>query len=267
MSFMEQENSVCKSVQAEVDPRSKRGSFMGKKLIVVDSVRFSFKHKILSLEGFKPEKKKNNQDYAKVHQFLSNKEVTRLFFLADGHGNDGHDASKMATEFLAQNLEKAISSRQEPELTEACIKSLILQAFDEAQQMMASQIDYDFKYSGTTMVVVLYRKNTIFFANCGDSRAFLASKCALKINPSLVTEFHKPDDEGESQRILEAGGVIAPFVDEKGSASGPQRVWNKKRTEPGIATSRSLGDTLAHKLGVSHVPGSLELTRNHSEKA
>lgn len=230
---------------------------MGKMMIVVDSIRFSFKHKILSLEGFKPEKKKNNQDYAKVHQFLSNREITRLFFLADGHGKDGHEASKMATEFLSQNLEKAISSLQESELTESCIKSLILKAFDEAQQMMASQADYNFKYSGTTMVVVLCRKNSIFFANCGDSQGFLASRCALKINPSLVTELHKPDNEGETQRILEAGGVIAPFVDEKGNASGPQRVWNKKRTEPGIATSRSLGDFLAHRLGVSHVPGNL----------
>lgn len=240
-------------------PSSHRGSFLGKKMIVIDSVRYTFKHKILSLEGFHPDYKKTNQDYSKVHHFLSNKELTRLFFLADGHGKDGHEASKMATEFLCKYLEKEISEKPEVELNEETIKDIIFKGFDEVQKVLEKERDLDFKYSGTTMVLVIYRKCSIFFVNLGDSRGFLASKCGIKVVPSLVTEFHKPDDEIERKRIELSGGVIAPFFDEKGVASGPNRVWNKKQTEPGLATSRSFGDLLAHKLGVSHVPGILKL--------
>lgn len=228
---------------------------MGKKLVVIDSVRYIFKHKILSLEGFNPNHKKTNQDYSKVHHFISNKELTRFFFLADGHGSDGHEASKLSTDFLCQQLEKEISEAAEPDLTDEGIKTIVLKAFDQTQRMLEKNRDFDVKYSGTTMVLVIYRKSSLYFVNLGDSRGILASKCIQKTVPSLVTEFHKPDDEQERKRVILAGGVIAPFIDETGMASGPLRVWNKNKTEPGIATSRSLGDLLAHKLGVSHIPG------------
>ena len=39
-----------------------------------------------------------------------------------------------------------------------------------------------------------------------------------------------------------------------GRRVGPHRVFNKDRTAPGLAMSRSLGDGYAHSLGVSAAP-------------
>jgi len=36
---------------------------------------------------------------------------------------------------------------------------------------------------------------------------------------------------------------------------GPQRVWIAKEDVPGLAMSRSIGDNVAHSVGVSEVPG------------
>ena len=39
---------------------------------------------------------------------------------------------------------------------------------------------------------------------------------------------------------------------------GPYRVWFKNGDYPGLAMSRSIGDTLAHKIGVSDIPEFIE---------
>ena len=44
------------------------------------------------------------------------------------------------------------------------------------------------------------------------------------------------------------------MTDEFGKGVGPMRVWAKDEDYPGLAMSRSIGDKLAHKVGVSDVP-------------
>ena len=36
---------------------------------------------------------------------------------------------------------------------------------------------------------------------------------------------------------------------------GPERVWLKDIDVPGLAMSRSFGDTIAASVGVTHIPG------------
>ena len=43
---------------------------------------------------------------------------------------------------------------------------------------------------------------------------------------------------------------------------GPYRVWFKDGDYPGLAMSRSIGDTLAHKIGVSDLPEIMEFNIN-----
>jgi hypothetical protein len=64
----------------------------------------------------------------------------------------------------------------------------------------------------------------------------------------------KPNHEGEMERILEAGGKVARIMDETGKRVGPYRVWNAMGYMPGLAMSRSIGDTVAHSVGVIAVP-------------
>jgi serine/threonine protein phosphatase PrpC len=59
---------------------------------------------------------------------------------------------------------------------------------------------------------------------------------------------------GESERILSMNGRIDYFKDHEGKKMGPARVYSKDDDGPGLAMSRSLGDTIAERLGVIAIP-------------
>lgn len=225
------------------------------KKLMHEAVRYTFKHEIVTLTGFHPDYEKNNQDNAKHHQFLSNKEIVRMYILADGHGTYGREASNLATEYLIAAIERGFERNNSPELSEQQVHEVINNAFDSVQSRLSEDEERRFRNSGTTMVLALIRKNVLYLTNLGDSRGFLASKSGQHLVPSVVSTEHKPDRPDEQERIEQAGGVIAQYVDKEAGPTGPPRVWNKLRTEPGLATSRSLGDLVAHRLGVSHQPG------------
>lgn len=65
---------------------------------------------------------------------------------------------------------------------------------------------------------------------------------------------HKPNMSGESERIISMNGRIDYYKDAEGRKIGPSRVYAKDEDGPGLAMSRSLGDTIAEKLGVIAVP-------------
>ena len=44
------------------------------------------------------------------------------------------------------------------------------------------------------------------------------------------------------------------MTDEKGNDIGPQRVWLEKEDKPGLAMTRSLGDIVGKKIGVTSEP-------------
>jgi len=63
----------------------------------------------------------------------------------------------------------------------------------------------------------------------------------------------------EKARILAANGrVFAVRYDD--GVDGPARVWLKDLDVPGLAMSRSLGDVVAHTVGVSSEPEVFEYT-------
>lgn len=218
-------------------------------------MKLSFKHEILSMDGYSPEYVKENQDYSKVYHFITpDKETNRLFLLADGHGPEGHTASQTSIGLICELIEKKFMDRGENELSDEVIKLLLLETFEDIQRKLKIDPDNSFKHSGTTMVVALVRKNVLYFASVGDSKGFLASKSGTVVAPTLETREHKPELADEKARIIETGGIVAPYFDANNEPNGPHRVWNQKRTEPGLATSRTLGDILGHELGVSHVP-------------
>lgn len=76
---------------------------------------------------------------------------------------------------------------------------------------------------------------------------------------------HKPNMSGESERIISMNGRIDYYKDSDGRKIGPSRVYAKDEDGPGLAMSRSLGDTVAEKLGVIAVPD-VKICRRQFEK-
>mmetsp|Transcript_18227 Transcript_18227/g.23258 ORF Transcript_18227/g.23258 Transcript_18227/m.23258 type:complete len:519 (+) Transcript_18227:235-1791(+) len=82
-------------------------------------------------------------------------------------------------------------------------------------------------HNGTTMCTLLVGKETLVFANCGDSRAayYEHSLSTHKTKLKFVTLDHKPTRFDESQRIRRAGGWV-----------------DAQRVNGDLAVSRTLGD-------------------------
>ena len=130
----------------------------------------------------------------------------------------------------------------------------------------------DLSMSGCTACVLVARDAHVTVANVGDSRAalFRASPAsaagaggkqggAVSLSAWPLTVDHKPVLPGETRRILLAGGRLAALSYEDGS-EGPVRVWLPSLDLPGLAMSRSLGDTLARRAGVIGAPDLYTLT-------
>lgn len=137
------------------------------------------------------------------------------FAIYDGHGGRG------AVDFTAKNLHKnlleLLESNPDIDPSEALRQSYLL----TDKQMGDTQI----QFSGTTVISGLLRKQggkrTLYMANAGDARAVLCRNGKAE----RLSYDHKGSDEGETKRIIDAGGFV---------------VLN--RVNGILAVTRSLGD-------------------------
>ena len=139
-------------------------------------------------------------------------------------------------------------------------QEIIKEAFlNTDYQIMHSEIDANL--SGSTANIVLLLGSKLICANVGDSRAVIGCK-DKNINESgnnawhviSLSKDHKPNSNGEYERIIKNNGKILPAKNRKGEFIGPYRVWQKNLEIPGLAMSRSLGDSAAKKVGVISEP-------------
>ena len=70
----------------------------------------------------------------------------------------------------------------------------------------------------------------------------------------MMSNDHRPSLNIEKQRILSQKGRVEPILDKTGKYLGPHRVWLQGQDIPGLAISRSIGDQIAHSIGVSEKP-------------
>lgn len=142
----------------------------------------------------------------------------------------------------------------------------------------------DVTSSGSTEVLVLIQNGAIYSASVGDSRAILASKAPplrspapnaflgidrkiledvskrrnSVINPLIhavqLTKDQKPEDPDELARIIKSGGRVQRLTDDKGNKIGPYRVWEMNANVPGLAMSRSIGDSTGGRIGIISNP-------------
>ncbi len=109
----------------------------------------------------------------------------------------------------------------------------------------------DSSNSGCSVCCLIQDGNTAHLSWVGDSRAIVVGS---EGKYTVLTKEHKPDEDVERMRIEQSGGRVDRMQDSNGDSVGPPRVFAQASWSLGLNVSRSLGDTYAHKLGVSSEP-------------
>lgn len=196
--------------------------------------------------------KPQNQDTVFYFHGLCPEAEFSVLGVCDGHGVAGH----LASGYIAQHLPAIIK--------ENCLRkagkvvdfwsAVLVDSYTRCNAELLSQ-DFDTSTSGSTCVSVVLSAQQLICANVGDSRALLARRSGTALLPIPLSKDHKPDVPEEKARIVDFGGRVGPMLDEENQGVGPARVWFKTEDAPGLAMSRSLGDSMAARLGVIALPG------------
>ena len=217
---------------------------------------------VTSIKGLKPGNPAwRNQDNFFVIDNVDGRDL-HMYCAFDGHGEHGHHVSRRCRELFPQFLK---SSNYE-----------LKRAFLGMQTDLCS-CEYDVRCSGATCVLAILHGKQLTVANCGDSRAVIARRNGNgAISGHPLTTDHKPDNVDERKRIVACGGQVGcrHVLVQQGRGHpvsmpvGPCRVWYQNRVGEtlGLAMSRSLGDAVAHKCGVSAEPEIFEHALDPSDE-
>lgn len=199
-------------------------------------------HAIFSLNGLDAGRKKTNQDRVLVHMSSD----CCIFGVFDGHGKNGHLCSSFLKDNLASVCIRHLHSN--PNTSDA-----LRDCFQELEEAML-QDGFDCKFSGTTVTVVLVTNGKLYVAWVGDSPGFIiAGQDGHEVKARDLISIHNFEDTSEFDRITQAGGKIARF-NETNNFIGPLRAFFPSSSIPGLAMSRSLGDTMSKRIGIISVP-------------
>lgn len=201
-----------------------------------------------------------------------------LAALFDGHGKLGRPVVDFCTAYVGRQYEADIDLfivRTMQRSPKEALKKLV----EDCDRHCIENSGVDCALSGSTAVLILITPTHLFSASLGDSRGVLAcvpgpnddlkSASAKEprsspfirtvvpgrlVLPLALTMDHKPNLEEEMKRIHEYGGIVRKVTDAAGHKVGPYRVWKPGTTLPGLAMSRSIGDSLAKSVGVIGTP-------------
>jgi len=210
-----------------------------------------------SLRGHKGQKDRLNQDIYMQLPHFQGRQDSYLLSLSDGHGQYGHLVAGAVCEMLpvvlgdVKNLSDVDLQRE----AQGLFHSAVLRIHKSVLQSLS----FNPGLSGCTLLTALIHSHTLVLSHVGDSRALLvqtapgASETGFWVYQQLTTD-HTPDLPLERARIESKKGLVKPRRDSTGAYSGPARVWVQGENLPGLAMSRSIGDSVAHAVGVSEVP-------------
>ena len=225
--------------------------------------------------GIDDKKEKINQDsYLILEKLFENN--LNIFGIFDGHGKNGHLLSSLVSKFLSSYLtnkenycSKNNNSDSDTEsesddgininketLNKLFSKEDFIKKVIKELDFRANECNFDLSLSGTTcLLLFILNNNTLVCSNIGDSMCCLFS-CSNedRWTNEILSVIHKPDIPSEKERIISNGGVIHPYYDEYGIYEGPDRVYIKGKTYPGLSLSRSIGDLESEKIGIISEP-------------
>jgi integrin-linked kinase-associated serine/threonine phosphatase 2C len=192
-------------------------------------------------------KKKSEMANQDTYDIITKELGGNIKYLAvyDGHGVRGKEVSLLIRHELRRKLIE--DKNKLPRLTSKDhVENYFKEMFKELQRKFDRAIK-EYELSGSCAICILIIEKKIYCINLGDSRAVL---CYRKDNKLVALEMsidHKPSRSDEKKRIYARGGEVLVLGD---VSSGVMRVFKKNDMAPGLAVSRSLGDTLAHECGV-----------------
>ena len=107
---------------------------------------------------------------------------------------------------------------------------------------------FDISLSGTSATIVIQLPKKIIVGWVGDSQVSIQNR-EKSIKDIPLTTNHTPDVEKEKIRIFNSRGETRQSNLDKKS-----KIYVRARMYPGLSISRSLGDLLAHHIGVTSEP-------------
>ena len=170
------------------------------------------------------------------------------FAVFDGHGGES------CSEYLKNHLHNFIfASKYFPQNP----REALLKGFEAAEEAFLNAAFEKSDNSGSCAIVVLIVENFCYIANTGDSRAIMSFENGKRV--CGLTRDHKPDDERERQRIVDAGGKV--YRTQLNPSLGLGEITGPSRIFPGrISVSRSFGDLQAKDYSVGGNPNVLIAT-------
>eukprot|EP00804_Cyclotella_cryptica_P007509 CCRYP_010613-RA/>CCRYP_010613-RA protein AED:0.45 eAED:0.45 QI:0/-1/0/1/-1/1/1/0/404 len=233
--------------------------------------KLSIRYACFSQRGRDPDHPdKPNQDCFGHHYNNS----AAFFAVYDGHGPTGEKCSQFVQKKLPTILKRYIEQRGgEDWVTTDDIQQSLHDAHVECNsQLHISEVDDSL--SGTTAVSVYIHEDRITACNVGDSRLVIGTWDNKKIEAIPLSKDHTPYRADEAARCLSAGGRILSMGQVDSSTIGegdedvedPPRVWATDGKYPGTAFTRSIGDSVAEKLGVIAEPELLTMAVSPNER-
>lgn len=276
-------------IDRELDEEEEeKNNKLNEKLIKIDIIYKNENCISATQKGFLAKKnieKENNQDCSLIIENVCGIKNYNIYSIMDGHGSNGH----LVSNFIKDNIIKYFndisfyfkkikpkekSSIIYPEnILDLIFKKLkkndyqkIKDFYKEVDELLSSiEVHFDSNFSGSTCIIIFQIGNNIISSNVGDSRALL-----IKENKEIIELSHdqKPENENEKKRIEEMGGIVSQCNDlyDDGKEGGPFRIWMKGCDYPGIAMSRSIGDKIAHSIGVINEPEIIEFNLDELSK-
>ena len=206
--------------------------------------------------------RKKNQDNYIIEKNINNIFEFNIFAVLDGHGDNGHIISQLASKYLIKKFISITKDFNDVESIYNFFKKSeyqkIINIFLEIDKEIINKTNFDISLSGSTCVFVLQLGEHIICANIGDSRAILIYDENGQNKIFELSHDSKPDVPEERRRIELVGGVVDQIKDENGERTGPYRVYMKNSELPGLAMSRSFGDKKAKSCGVIPFPDIIE---------
>ena len=226
------------------------------------------------------EKSQNEDSYLIKENIFGNK--FNIYGVFDGHGKDSHLVSKKIAECIGSffenkenyinfvnkmNLKSSKNSDNKDNTEDFKINLPVIKSFlckgrfyfikksIKFCEKKLHEENINIKFSGSTCVLLFVINDKLICSNIGDSRCLLF-KCSEDDKWSYINLSidHKPTNEEEKTRIIANGGEIHPFIENGKYEDNIQRVWVKDKQYPGLAISRSIGDTVGKRIGIISEP-------------